>query len=106
MAAINTITFIVGILIPNISTGVFIYKEKKLSLALLKAETGTSLVVQWLKPHPSNAGGLVRSLVEELKIPHAAWHGQNFFKKLKRVSWDEVREWHGHIYTTKCKTDS
>ncbi len=22
-----------------------------------------------------------------------------------RVSWDEVREWHGHIYTTKCKTD-
>ena len=23
-----------------------------------------------------------------------------------RVSWDEVREWHGHIYTTKCKTDS
>ena len=23
-----------------------------------------------------------------------------------RVSWDEVREWHGHIYTTKCKMDS
>ena len=23
-----------------------------------------------------------------------------------RVSWDEVREWHGHIYTAKCKTDS
>ena len=22
-----------------------------------------------------------------------------------RVSWDEVREWHGHIYTTKCKID-
>ena len=22
------------------------------------------------------------------------------------VSWDEVREWHGHIYTTKCKIDS
>ena len=21
-------------------------------------------------------------------------------------NWDEVREWHGHIYTTKCKTDS
>ena len=19
------------------------------------------------------------------------------------VSWDKVREWHGHIYTTKCK---
>ena len=23
-----------------------------------------------------------------------------------RVSWDEVREWRGHIYTTKCKIDS
>ena len=23
-----------------------------------------------------------------------------------RVSWDEVREWQGHIYTTKCKIDS
>ena len=23
-----------------------------------------------------------------------------------RVSWDEVREWHGHIYTTKCKIAS
>ena len=23
-----------------------------------------------------------------------------------RVSWDEVREWHGHVYTTKCKIDS
>ena len=23
-----------------------------------------------------------------------------------RVSWDEVREWHGHIYTAKCKVDS
>ena len=23
-----------------------------------------------------------------------------------KVSWDEVREWHGLIYTTKCKMDS
>ena len=23
-----------------------------------------------------------------------------------RVSWDKVSEWHGHIYTTKCKIDS
>ena len=23
-----------------------------------------------------------------------------------RVSWDKVREWHGVIYTTNCKTDS
>ena len=23
-----------------------------------------------------------------------------------RVSWDKVREWYGHIYTTNCKTDS
>ena len=24
----------------------------------------------------------------------------------ERVSWDEVSEWHGHIFTTKCKIDS
>ena len=23
-----------------------------------------------------------------------------------RLSWDKVREWHGHIYTTNCKIDS
>ena len=23
-----------------------------------------------------------------------------------RVSWDEVREWHGLIYATKCEIDS
>ena len=23
-----------------------------------------------------------------------------------RVSWDKVREWYGHIYTTKCKIDN
>ena len=23
-----------------------------------------------------------------------------------RVSWDKVREWHGHTYTTKPKIDS
>ena len=23
-----------------------------------------------------------------------------------RVSWDKVREWHGHIYTTTCKIAS
>ena len=27
------------------------------------------------------------------------WRGEG-------VGWDEVRERHGHIYTTKCKTDS
>ena len=24
----------------------------------------------------------------------------------ERVSWDKVREWHGHTYTTKCKINS
>ena len=24
----------------------------------------------------------------------------------ERVNWDKVREWHGHIYTTKCKIDN
>ena len=24
----------------------------------------------------------------------------------KRISWDVVREWHGHIFITKCKIDT
>ena len=27
-------------------------------------------------------------------------------KDKERVSWDKVREWHGHIHTTKRKIDS
>ena len=30
---------------------------------------------------------------------HIHWKGG-------RVSWDKVREWHGHIYTIKHKIDS
>ena len=37
--------------------------------------------------------------MEHFNVPIKTWGGG-------RVSWDEVREWHGHIYTTKCKTDS
>ena len=42
-------------------------------------------------------------------------HGRNIRKyrstKIRkyhggRVSWGKVREWHGHIYTTRCKIDS
>ena len=36
---------------------------------------------------------------ETLRMDLRTWGGG-------RVSWDEVREYHGHIYTTKCKIDS
>ena len=31
---------------------------------------------------------------------------ENGLEDMGRVGWEEVREWHGHIYTTKCKIDS
>ena len=36
----------------------------------------------------------------------APWLGKAWGGGGGRVSWDEVREWHGLIYTTKCKIDS
>ena len=41
----------------------------------------TSLAVQWLRLHASNAGGTGLIPGREAKIPHAAWRGQ---KKKKR----------------------
>ena len=32
-------------------------------------------------------------------------HKEKSCIKVSRL-WDEVREWHGHIYTTMCKIDS
>ena len=31
---------------------------------------------------------------------------ENGLEDTGRGKWDKVREWHGHIYTTKCKIDS
>ena len=49
----------------------------------LKEPPGTSLAVQWLRFHASNAGaaGLIPGW--GTKIPHAAWHGQIFKKRKK-----------------------
>ena len=38
----------------------------------LKSTLRTSLVVQWLRLHASNAGGMSQLLVRELRFPHAA----------------------------------
>ena len=54
---------------------VFVYKEKKLFLAILKLETGTSLVVQWLKLCASNTGDASSIPGREIKTPHAAQCG-------------------------------
>ena len=49
-------------------------------------------------------------LLSKLEAVKDAERGDNSLNteslKGRRVSWDEVREWHGHIYTTKCKIDS
>ena len=41
-----------------------------------KVMKGTSLVVQWLGIHASNAGGIDWIPGQGTKIPHATWHGQ------------------------------
>ena len=53
-----------------------------------KYRCGASLVVQWLRLHPSIAGGT--GLIPGLgtKIPHAAWYGQ----KNKRTYEDVTQE--------------
>ena len=40
-----------------------------------------------------------RTGIKTQRMDLSTWGG-------KRVSWNKVREWHGHIYATKCKTDS
>ena len=42
---------------------------------MYKAETGISLVVQWLRLHTSTAGGLGFLPGQETKIPQATWYG-------------------------------
>ena len=42
---------------------------------------GTSLVVQWLRLHASNARGTGSILGQGTKIPHALLHGQENKKK-------------------------
>ena len=42
---------------------------------------GTSLAVQWLGLHASNAGSVGSIPVPGTKIPHAAWHGQKIKRK-------------------------
>ena len=41
-----------------------------------KEEEGTSLMVQWLRLCAPNLGGTGSIPGQEIKIPHAAWHGQ------------------------------
>ena len=43
---------------------------------------------------------------EKEKVLKNLGAGQEWTRGGGRVSWDKVREWHGHIYTTKCKIDS
>ena len=54
---------------------------------------GTSLAVQWLRLHASNAGGMGSIPVEGTKILQAVQHSQKKFKKgisLSAVSYNSV----------------
>ena len=53
--------------------------------AASKIQPGTSLVVQWLRLHASNAGGAGSIPGRGTKIPHTAWHGPKI-KKTKKTT--------------------
>ena len=44
---------------------------------LLRSSLRASLVVQWLRSHPSDAGGAGLISGQGTKIPHAIWSSQN-----------------------------
>ena len=48
----------------------------------LKNKKGTSLMVQWLRLHTSNAGGAGSSSGWGTKFPHTAWHRQEIKQTL------------------------
>ena len=54
-------------------------------------EPGTSLVVQWLRLHPSTARGAGSVPGQETKILHVTWHGQkNFLIKFLKMFEDPL----------------
>ena len=63
----------------------FLLPIKSPKLDFIENKQGTSLVVQWLRLHASNAGGAGLIPGWETKIPRAMWRGQKIekVKKLK-----------------------
>ena len=57
------------------------FEHAQYSLLLKLGILGTSLVVQWLRLHASNAGGMGLTPGRGTKITHAVWHGQKKKKK-------------------------
>ena len=56
-----------------------------------RRKIGTSLVVQWLRLHTSNAGSVGWLSGQEAKIPHATGHGRKFKKgKYSRIGGDRL----------------
>ena len=60
---------------------------------------GTSLVVQWLRLHPSNAGNVGSIPGRETKIPHATWHVQ------KKEKDSQVIHVYSHIWEAMLKKE-
>ena len=55
----------------HVSSGGYNILDKQIIIIILKEQLGTSLVVQWLRIRLAVKGSLVRSLVRELRFPHA-----------------------------------
>ena len=55
---------------------------------------GTSLMVQWLWLHASNAGGPGSSSGQGIKIPHAMWHGKINTPSILSIIASKNAKWH------------
>ena len=55
------------------------------------------MVVQWLRLHPSNAGGAGSIPGQGTKIAHAVWHGQKKFFLIKKEKSSPICNITGHI---------
>ena len=53
----------------------------------LESGAGTSLVVQWLRHHPSTARGSGSIPGQGRKVPHAIWCSQNIQKRKNKPRW-------------------
>ena len=62
------------------------YHLTPVRMAIIKKSTGTSLAVQWLPHHASNAGGTGLIPGQGTRIPQAAWGSKKKKKKSLQIT--------------------
>ena len=62
-----------------------------------KLITGTSLRVQWLRLHPTNAGSMGSIPGWGTKVPHTVGCGQKFLNKINKSSYTKKKSQRTHI---------